>query len=127
MPTDAAPTRTPNRTVRTLRAVLVTACVTVAASAASAQAGAIVSPDDYLVRTTQRWGESSPLGALPARPMSADDVELRVWAGYGLGGAYGAILRRTGGRWQAWRARVVSCVMKLSMPEEDMDSPATDS
>ncbi len=101
--------------------------MTVAASAARAQERAHANSDDYLVRITQRWGQSSPLGALPARSMGADDVELRVWGGYGLGGSYGVILRRTSGRWQAWRARVVTCLLDLSTTGSAISDSSTDS
>jgi hypothetical protein len=50
-----------------------------------------------------------------------------VWSGYGLGGTYGVILRRTSGRWQAWRARVVTCLIKLSTPSTDIGSLPEDS
>jgi len=59
--------------------------------------------------------------------MGTDDVELRVWGGYGLGGTHGVVLRRTDGRWHAWRARVVTCVIKLSTSGTGIGPDATDS
>ena len=50
-----------------------------------------------------------------------------MWGGYGLGGTYGANLRRTEGRWQAWRASVVTCVLKLPTPTIALGSSPTDS
>jgi hypothetical protein len=65
--------------------------------------------DDYLLYITQKWGRESPLGDLRRRAMRADDIELRVWGGYGLGGTSGVIIRRENGQWRAWRAAVGHC------------------
>lgn len=79
----------------------------------------------YLLRITQRWGRESPLGALVARPMGPDDVEVRLWEGYGLGGQWGVIMRREGGRWRAWHARIVRCTYSVPIPVGDTLSPAS--
>src|SRR5690348_15184635 len=104
------------RTSRTAaRAIAICAMLGIALRSARAQRSASEDVTDYLVRITQRWGASSPVGALPANAMGADDIELRVWGGYGLGGTRGVVLRRTRDRWQAWRTRVVRCVLEASM------------
>ena len=113
--------------MRALRGITITASLTVALSSARAQAAPVDTSTDYLVRITQRWGASSPLGALPTRSMRADDVELRVWGGYGHGATVGVILRRTERRWQAWRARVVRCVFNASTLATNGGSAPTDS
>ena len=99
----------------------------IALRSARAQRSASEDVTDYLVRITQRWGASSPVGALPANAMGADDIELRVWGGYGLGATRGVILRRRDGRWEAWRARVVECVFEASMIPGIESSPRRDS
>jgi hypothetical protein len=43
--------------------------------------------DDYVLRITQMWGRESALGDARALTLAPDDVELRVWGGYGLTGA----------------------------------------
>ena len=106
-----------------LRALAISASLGIGLSSARAQGATPDTATDYLVRITQRWGASAPIGALPDRSMSANDVELRVWGGYGLGGTRGVILRRTGDRWQAWRARVVRCVIDASTVRLDEASP----
>jgi len=58
---------------------------------------------------TRSWARRSQLGDLQNRPMAPNDIELRVWSGYGEPPANspafsGLILRREGGKWSAWRA-----------------------
>ena len=111
---------------RAARAIAVFAFLGYAPSPVRAQQMA-AETTDYLVRVTQRWGASSPIGELRANPMGADDIELRVWGGYGLGGTRGVILRRRSDRWQAWRARVVTCVFEASMIPGIVSSSRRDS
>jgi hypothetical protein len=59
--------------------------------------------------------------------MVPEDVELRVWGGYGLTRTHGVILRRTGGRWQTWQAYVVQCQLFVAIPIGDTASSATES
>jgi hypothetical protein len=114
--------------MNTRRACILVASLALAASSARAQATSISAPDDdYLLRITQEWAAASPLGSLPAKAMAPDDVELRVWGGYGLTGTSGVILRRVSGRWQSWRARVVDCKLTVSIPIGDTASAATES
>ena len=104
-----------------------TVSLLLALSSVRAQRAPADTSDDYIVRVTQRWGASAFIGALPTRPMGADDVELRVWGGYGLGSTRGVILRRTDGRWQAWRAQVVRCVLEISKSHRSSAPFPTDS
>jgi hypothetical protein len=67
------------------------------------------------------------LGSLPRRAMAAGDIELRVWGGYGLGGTRGVVVRRTGGRWSAWEAHVVQCMIGVPIPVGDTASAVTES
>ena len=102
---------TVSRVLSRWSSLAILAGLSIGTSSAHAQRAVADTSTDHIVRITQRWGASSPIGELRARPMGADDVELRVWGGYGHGGTSGVILRRTDGRWQAWRAQVVRCVI----------------
>jgi hypothetical protein len=113
--------------MKTIKALLLASCVSLASRPVSAQATEISAPDDYLLRITQRWAAASPLGSLPARRMAPGDVELRVWGGYGLTRTGGVILRRTAGRWQTWRAYDVRCHLNVAIPIADTASAATES
>jgi hypothetical protein len=114
--------------VKTVLALGLASWLSLAARPAYAQATRISAPgDDYLLRITQRWAGASPLGSLPARKMAPDDVELRVWGGYGLTRTGGIILRRTAGRWQTWRAYDVRCHLNVAIPIADTASAATES
>lgn len=59
--------------------------------------------------------------------MGADDVELRVWGGYGHGATLGVVLRRTDGRWWAWRARAERCVINAASLTTPAGASPTDS
>jgi hypothetical protein len=83
-------------------------------SAAKAQATHLMVPArNTLLRFTQGWGRESALGDLTMVPMAATDLEVRFWGGYGLVGTSAVVLRRTGGVWQAWRAEVQPCPVRL--------------
>ena len=110
------------------RGMLLALLLLLPASHAAAQATSISAPPgNYLVEVTQRWAAHSPLGTLVDRRMSSGDVELRVWGGYGLTQTTGVIMRRTAGRWQAWRAEAVPCSYAVPIPVGDTASPATES
>jgi hypothetical protein len=113
---------------RLLRALSLASCLVFALQSAGAQATQSSAPaDDYLLRITQGWAGASPLGALPSLEMASDDVELRVWGGYGRTQTSGIILRRSGGQWQTWRATVVRCHLHVGIPIGDTASAATES
>jgi hypothetical protein len=103
---------------RPIPLALVLAALPLAAAGAQADA-ATRTPHTYLVSLTQRWEADSPLGDLRTRAIGPDDVELRLWGGYGLSGTRGVILRRTGGRWSGWRAAVYPCPLYLTGPDRD--------
>lgn len=103
-----------SRSLRLLRAIAINASLVVGPSSGDAQGMPSDTATDHIVRVTQKWGASSPLGALATRPMGADDVELRAWGGYGHGGSWGVVLRRTDARWRAWRARAEKCVINAA-------------
>jgi len=53
----------------------------------------------YLHEIVQSWTEKSTVGNLRAAAFPDDDIEVRIWAGFGLGGTYGGVLRRSNGSW----------------------------
>src|SRR6185437_2399149 len=98
------------------------------AARAEAQATSVTEPtNDYLVQVTQQWAAASPLSSLVKRDLAPDDIELRVWGGYGLTTTAGVILRRTSGHWQTWRAEVVPCTYSVPIPVGDTASAPTES
>ena len=78
---------------------------------------------NYLLEVTQLWGADSFLGSLIERSMAGGDTELRVWGGYGLTGTTGVVMRRSGGRWQAWRVEVVRAPTKFQYPSRTQRQP----
>ena len=81
--------------------------------------------NNYLLKVSQEWGRTSALGDLVAAPFGPDDLELRFWSGYGVVGTRGLILRRTNGRWEAWRAVIVECHLYVPMSIADtLSAPA---
>lgn len=108
-----------------MRICLLVACLwTLLPRSSGAQATRVVADTgSYLLRITQKWGRESSLGSLPERRMGAQDVEVRLWQGYGLGGEWGTVLRREGGRWRGWYARVARCHYLVPIPVGDTLTP----
>jgi len=51
--------------------------------------------------------------------MTVNDLEVRLWGGYGLGGTTGLIVRKAGGRWFVWQADVHTCRLIVPMAVGD--------
>jgi hypothetical protein len=85
-----------------MRPLWTTLALLAVAPLAAAQEATVVSEpeDDYLLEVTREWSELAGLGDLRTTPLDQDDIELRVWGGYGLVGTRAAILRRIGGEWE---------------------------
>jgi len=83
----------------------------------------IADSSSYLLRVTQHWSRESALGALTERRMAAEDIEVRLWQGYGLGGTWGFVLRREQGRWSAVRVDIVTCTYRVPIPVGDTLTP----
>jgi hypothetical protein len=81
--------------------------------------------DNYLLAITQRWGKESALGDARALNLGQDDIELRVWGGYGLSATRGVIIRRNHGVWLGWAAEVHRCAVAVPIPVGDTASEAT--
>ena len=64
---------------------------------------------DYGFQVTRKWGQVSTLGDLRSLPFGPADVELRLWAGYGLQGDHGLVIRKRGAVWSAFVATVIRC------------------
>jgi len=116
-----------NRHVRaeqTLHALTIMALVS---QAAVAQVNVVSAPPEpSLLNITRQWSRASELGDLRELPADASRLELRVWGGYGLSTAtQGVVIRRTGGRWSAFLARVVRCEIQIPRSVGDTASRAT--
>jgi hypothetical protein len=71
-------------------------------------------PEPSLLSITRGWSRTSILGDLRELKTGGDDLELRVWGGYGLTTkTQGVVLRRSAKRWSAFLARVVRCEMQI--------------
>jgi hypothetical protein len=91
-----------------------------------AQARAMTDTTDYIIDITDEWGRGDArLGDLRRKQLGREDIELRFWGGYGLGGTRGIVLRRTKGRWTAWRVDVRRCQVYLPIPVGDTLSEAS--
>ena len=78
-----------------------------------------------LLNLTSSWGRASTLGDLLELRMNADDIELRVWRGFGASETQSTILRRTQGHWSASLARVIRCELQIPGSVGDTASTAT--
>src|SRR5215208_4531489 len=83
-------------------------------------------PEPSLVNITRGWSRASTLGDLRELKTGSDHLELRVWAGYGLTTTtHAVVLRRTGGQWSAFLARVIRCEIQIAKSVFDTASRAT--
>lgn len=95
--------------------------------AAAAQARVVSAPPEpSLLNITRQWSRASSLGDLRELRADRDYRELRVWLGFGLTTeTQGFILRRAGGRWSAFFARVMRCEVQIPRTVGDTASRAT--
>jgi hypothetical protein len=90
------------------------------------QATVVSAPDkDYLLDITRSWSRSSPLGDLREIALGVEDLEIRAWGGYGLGGTGATIIRRRSGQWSAWQVRRVRCRIIVPTAVADTASQQT--
>ena len=83
-------------------------------------------PEPSLLNITRQWSRASVLGDLRELRTAGSDLELRVWGGYGLTtGTQSVVLRRAGGQWSAFLARVMRCEIQIPRSVGDTASRAT--
>jgi hypothetical protein len=100
--------------------------IAVPARAAIAQARVVSEPSEpSLLSLTRGWSRASSLGDLREAKTGADHLELRVWAGYDTSTTQAIVVRRTGGRWSAFAARVLRCEMQIPLAVGDTASSRT--
>src|SRR4029077_2725446 len=92
----------------------------------NAQARVASAPSEpSLLNLTSSWGRASTLGDLLELRMNSDDIELRVWHGFGTSETQSTILRRTQGHWSASFARVIRCELQIPGSVGDTASSRT--
>ena len=105
---------------------LVLAIAALASRASLAQARILSAPPEpSVLGLTRDWTRASTLGDLQELRTDGDYLEVRVWAGYGLGSTQGVVLRRTNGQWSAYLAQVRRCAIQIPIPVGDTASRAT--
>ena len=72
-----------------------------------------------LVDVTRNWGKQSGLNDLRESLIPNEDLELRFWAGFGLEGTRGIILRRSNNIWQAISLNVETFEHLMTKRESD--------
>lgn len=80
--------------------------------------------DRYLLAVTQERAARSALGNLALETIPSADIELRVWAGYGVSGTSGVVLRRRNGVWSLRQTRFEQCVIIVPSAAGDTLSAA---
>ncbi len=76
-------------------------------------------PDNYILHITQAFEKESSLGDVRDGQLGSDDIDLRVWGGYGLGGTTGIAIKRTNGIWRGWVAVVHRCWIAIPTAVND--------
>ncbi|MGH7618353.1 MAG: hypothetical protein ACREPM_14110, partial [Gemmatimonadaceae bacterium] len=108
------------------RGGLAVAIVALCSQHGIAQARVVSAPTEpSLLNLTASWARASMLGDLRELRRRGDDLELRVWRGYGLAETQAIVVRRTDGHWSAFLARVIRCEMQIPKSVRDTASPAT--
>lgn len=82
-------------------------------------------PFGSLLELTRRWSRASSLGDLQERAFAPDDIEVRAWGGFGIGGSSAIIARKEGGIWRAWSAKNVGCSISVAASVADTASADT--
>ena len=67
--------------------------------------------DNPVLEIAQEWGENFQLQDLSQKQLSANDIELRFWSGFGTRGDQGIILERTDDKWSGKSVEVLTCVV----------------
>jgi hypothetical protein len=102
------------------------AIIVLLSQAAAAQARVLSAPaEPSLLGIARGWSRASTLGDLRELRTASDYVELRVWGGFGMGTTQAVVLRRNGGHWSAFLARVRRCAIQISKAVGDTASSAT--
>ena len=90
------------------------------------QARVISEPSEpSLLALTRGWSRASTLGDLREARARSDHLELRVWAGYDSSTTQAIAIRRAGGRWSAFLARVLRCELEVPVAVYDTASATT--
>jgi hypothetical protein len=93
---------------------------------AFAQARVVSEPSEpSLLALTRDWSRASSLGDLREAKTRSDHLELRVWAGYDTSTTQAIVIRRAGGKWSAFIARVLRCEMQIPVAVGDTASRET--
>jgi hypothetical protein len=100
--------------------------VAVLARPAFAQARVVSAPGEpSLLNLTSSWSRASTLGDLREMRTSSDDLELRLWRGFDVAETQAIVVRRTGGHWSAFLARVIRCEIQIPKSVGDTATQAT--
>jgi hypothetical protein len=90
------------------------------------QARVVSAPSEpSLLNLTSGWARASTLGDLRELHTAGDHLELRVWHGYAAAETQAMVLRRAGGHWSAFLARVIRCELAISNGVADTASSQT--
>ena len=90
------------------------------------QARVVSAPaEPSLLNLTGSWARASSLGDLREMRTRSDDLELRVWRGFGASETRAVALRRTDGHWSASLARVIRCEIQIPRSVGDTAKAAT--
>ena len=106
---------------------LTLAVVVMLARVSFAQARVVSAPPEpSLLTLTGGWSRASLLGDLREVRAGNDYLEVRAWKGFDLTSTTEAVvLRRLGGQWSAFLARVIRCEIMIARSVEDTASRAT--
>jgi len=80
--------------------------------------------DNPALEIAQEWGKNSQLQELSQKQLSANDVELRFWSGFGIRGDRGVILQKENDNWSGKSVEILTCVV-LATKNDKYEGQAT--
>ena len=78
--------------------------------------------NDFFIEINER-AKIANLSNLRAKPLPKDDLEVRVWSGFGIVALQGFVLKRSSGDWSAVRLESVFRNIPPSKHQMKMDAP----
>ncbi|MBC7795296.1 MAG: hypothetical protein H7Z37_00325, partial [Pyrinomonadaceae bacterium] len=79
--------------------------------------------EQIFFKTINETTELGGLKELRKTRLKKDDIEVRVWRGFGLGNLEGVIFKRTNGLWMAFHLKADDYVKPQKVEKSELNSP----
>ena len=79
--------------------------------------------EQIFFKLIDRTTELGELNSLRKTALTGDDIEVRVWRGFGLGDFEGVIFKRINNQWQAFHVKADNCCEPQKVEVEELNPP----